>query len=351
VTTLSRLQEQIQVAISESKPLCIVGGDSKRHLGREPVGETLDVAGYSGVVEYQPTELVITVRAGTSISELQSILAEQDQSLACDPPEFDGKATVGGSLACNQSGPARPWHGSIRDHVLGVRLINGKGEHLQFGGQVMKNVAGYDVSRLQAGAMGTYGLITEVSLKVMPRPEASITVRRAADADDAIRMMNEIGASPAPLTGACWCDSSLYLRLSGPSAVIEAAAAELGGETHSEDLSFWTLLREQQLPFFDASSDWWRFSVRPNSAHVVPEGDWLINWGGAERWLAGQHDHEELERIASRCGGEVTWSRGGDRHAERLPSVSKSKRALLTKLKQAFDPAGVFNPGRLYSWM
>ena len=351
MTALSQLQEQVRAAISASSPLCIVGGDSKRHLGREPVGETLDVAGYSGVVEYQPTELVITVRAGTSISELQNILAERDQWLACDPPEFGGKATVGGSLACNQSGPARPWQGSIRDHVLGIRLINGKGEHLQFGGQVMKNVAGYDVSRLQAGAMGTFGLITEVSLKVMPRPEASITVRRRADIDDAIGIMNEIGTSPTPLTGACWHDGSLYLRLSGPSAVIEVAAAELSGETHSEDLSFWTLLREQQLPFFDTSSDWWRFSVRPNSAHAKPEGDWLINWNGAERWLKGQYDREELERIASRCGGEVTWSGGGDRHAERLPSVSKSKRALLISLKQAFDPAGVFNPGRLYSWL
>ncbi len=215
----------------------------------------------------------------------------------------------------------------------------------------MKNVAGYDVSRLQAGAMGTYGLISEVSLKVMPKPEASITVRRAADCGDAIRIMNEIGRSPAPLTGACWYDDSLYLRLSGPSAVIETAAAELGGETHSEDPGFWTALREQKRPFFDASSDLWRFSLRPNSAPVRPEGNWLINWGGAERWLEGSHDREELERIADQCGGEVTRVRGGDRRAERLPSVPDNKRALLKSLKQAFDPAGVFNPGRLYSWM
>ncbi len=351
MTALSQLQEQVRVAISEARPLRIVGGNSKRHLGREPTGQPINVGNYTGVVEYQPTELVITIRAGTPVLDLQNILAEQDQSLACDPPKFDGKATVGGSLACNQSGPARPWHGSIRDHVLGIRLINGKGEHLQFGGQVMKNVAGYDVSRLQAGAMGSFGLITEVSLKVVPRPEASITVRRSVGADDAIRIMNEIGRSPAPLTGACWYNGSLYLRLSGPPAVIEAAASEVGGETHVEGSDFWTALREQELPFFDASPDLWRFSVRSNSAHPKSQENWLINWGGAERWLEGGHDREELERIASGFGGEVCRIRGGDRLAERLPSVSKSKRALLIKLKQAFDPAGVFNPGRLYSWM
>ena len=351
MTTLSQLQQQVQSAVADAEPLCIIGGDTKRHLGRELIGKIIDVRGYAGVVEYQPTELVITVRAGTSVSELQAILAEHNQALACDPAQFDGKATIGGTLACNQSGPSRPWHGSIRDHVLGIRLINGKGEHLTFGGQVMKNVAGYDVSRLQAGAMGTYGLLTEVSLKVMPKPESSITVRRSVGADAAIRAMSAISMTPVPLSAACWYDDNLYLRLSGPVAVVESAASELQGEVLTEDAIFWTALREQTLPFFDSASELWRFSVRPNSAHVKPEGKWLINWGGAERWLAGRQDREELEGIAGQHGGEVTWSHGGDRRGERLPSVSAGKRALLTSLKKAFDPAGVFNPGRLYSWM
>ncbi len=351
MTTLPQLLDQVRSAISDATPLCIVGGNSKRHLGREPVGKAIDVGNYTGVVEYQPAELVVTVRAGTSVSELQEILAQKKQFLACDPPELDGKATVGGALACNQSGPSRPWYGSIRDHVLGVRLINGKGEHLRFGGQVMKNVAGYDVSRLQAGAMGTYGLLTEVSLKVSPMPESSITVRRQIDASDAIRVMNEISMTPAPLTGACWYNGETYLRLSGPTTAIEAAATGIEGELLDDSDTFWTALRDQSSPFFETAQDLWRFSVRSNCAHTKPQSDWLIDWGGAQRWLAGQHDRDELERSAVGSGGEVTRYRGGERSADVLPSLAASKRAVLLRMKQAFDPAGVFNPGRLYSWM
>lgn len=351
MTTLSQLLDQVRSAISDSTPLCIVGGNSKRHLGRDPAGTAIVVRDYSGIVEYQPTELVVTVRAGTRIRELQEILEKENQSLACDPPDFDGEATVGGALACNQSGPSRPWYGAIRDQVLGVRLINGKGEHLRFGGQVMKNVAGYDASRLQAGAMGTYGLLTEISLKVLPRPESSITLRRQIDAYAAIRAMNEISMTPVPLTGACWYSGEMYLRLSGPTSVIDAAAAELDGERLADNAGLWTALREQKIPPFDSARDLWRFSVRSNSPQVKSQHDWLIDWGGAQRWLAGEHERAELERVAADFGGEVIHSRGGERSADSLPTVTASKRALLIGMKQAFDPAGVFNPGRLYSWM
>ena len=209
MSALAALQEQVRAAAAERRPLCIVGGNSKRHLGRETEGEPVEMGTYSGVVDYQPAELVVTARAGTTISELQAVLAERHQVLACEPPAFGGKATVGGTLACNLSGPSRPWLGSIRDHVLGVRLINGRGEHLRFGGAVMKNVAGYDVSRLMAGAMGTLGILTEITLKVMPLPEATLTVRRTIAASDAIRAMNELCRSPLPLTGACWHDGDL----------------------------------------------------------------------------------------------------------------------------------------------
>ncbi|MDH3953595.1 MAG: FAD-binding protein, partial [Gammaproteobacteria bacterium] len=186
MTAIADLQDRVRAAVAAQQLLCIVGGNSKRYLGGEQQGDPIDISAWSGVVDYQPSELVITVRAGTTISELQQVLARENQVLASEPPEFDGKATVGGTLACNLSGPSRPWHGSIRDHVLGVRIINGKGEHLRFGGQVMKNVAGYDVSRLQAGAMGTLGILTEVTLKVVPRPEATTTVRRTIGASDAL---------------------------------------------------------------------------------------------------------------------------------------------------------------------
>lgn len=351
MTTLPELQQQVLDAVERAEPLCIVAGNSKRHLGRDPVGRVIELGDYAGVVDYEPTELVITVRAGTRITDLQAVLAEQQQTLACDPPVFDGRATVGGTLACCQSGPARPWVGSIRDQVLGVRLINGKGEQLRFGGQVMKNVAGYDLSRLQAGAMGAFGLLTEVSLRVLPKPRSSITVTRSLDADEAVQAMSVIGKTPAPLSGAAWHAGKLYLRLSGEDPVVEAAAAHLEGERLVNDGAFWESLRDQTLPWFMSANNLWRFSVRASSPHALPQEDWLLDWGGAQRWLSGDHDHDELQQLASDLRGEVTRIRGGDREAERLPTVSPGKRTLLTRIKQAFDPAGVFNPGRLYSWM
>jgi glycolate oxidase FAD binding subunit len=188
-------------------------------------------------------------------------------------------------------------------------------------------------------------------LKVLPKPDSSMTVRRRVDANEAIRAMNEISMTPTPLTGACWCDGDMYLRLSGPGTVVEAAASGLEGERLADSAAFWTALRDQASPFFESSRDLWRFSARSNSPHSKQQNDWLIDWGGAQRWLAGQHDGDELENIAVSYGGEVTRNRGGDRNSEGLPSLSGSKRALLTRMKQAFDPAGVFNPGRLYSWM
>ena len=351
MSALADMLEQVSDAVSASSPLCIVGGNTKCNIGRELVGDPIAVSEHTGIVDYQPTELVITVRAGTPLRELKEVLAEKDQMLACDSPQFDGAATVGGALACAQSGPSRPWYGSIRDQVLGVRLINGKAEHLRFGGQVMKNVAGYDVSRLQAGAMGVFGLITEVSFKVLPIPATSKTVRRRLDANAAIRVMNEVCKTPLPLTGACWTDGELYLRVSGHASAIDAIVAGLEGEPLVDATDFWTALREQSLPFFNGAANLWRLSVRANSSHVNPDGDWLIDWGGTRRWLSGSYDHEELENIAMNAGGEVTQVRGADRSADPLPTLAEPHRAMLQRLKQAFDPAGVFNRGRLYSWL
>jgi glycolate oxidase FAD binding subunit len=351
MNALTRIQDRVRDAASKSEALRIVGGDSKQGLGREPVGSPVDVSDLAGVIEYQPTELMITVRAGTTISHLQDVLADNEQILASESADYGGKSTVGGTLACNQSGPSRPWHGSIRDHVLGIRLINGKAEHLRFGGQVMKNVAGYDVSRLQAGAMGTFGILTEVSLKVLPQPEASATVCRELDADSAIRVMNDICTRPTPLSAACWYGGTLFLRLSGPESVVEASATTIGGERVEDAEEIWSGLREHTLPFFETAENLWRFSLRPNAPHFASHGDWLIDWGGAQRWLAGQYDPDELDAFAAQSGGEVSGVRGGDRESEVLPSPVGVKRELLISLKQAFDPAGVFNPGRLYSWL
>ena len=351
MSALADLLEQVRDAYAEERALNVVGGNSKRHLGREPTGDPVDMSTYSGIVDYQPSELVITVRAGTTISELQNALAEKNQVLASEPPEFDGKATVGGTLACNLSGPSRPWQGSIRDHVLGVRIINGKAEHLRFGGQVMKNVAGYDVSRLMAGAMGTLGILTEVTLKVVPKPEATVTVCRPADATDALRAMNELARTPLPINGGSWCDGKLYVRLAGPASVITVAAERIEGRPVSGDQAFWAGLQEMSLPFFAGAEDPWCILLRATHDHFMPEANWLFDWRGARRWLAADCDRDTLGRLVTDAGGEIWRMRGGGNAGEVFPARSEAYRNMLVRLKQALDPAGIFNPGRLYSWM
>ena len=351
MTDPAGLQDRVRDAIASRRPLCIVGGSSKRFLGREQRGDPVDMRGYSGVVDYQPSELVITVRAGTTISELQSVLAAENQVLAGEPPEFDGNATVGGTLACNLSGPSRPWSGSIRDHVLGVRIINGKAEHLRFGGQVMKNVAGYDVSRLMAGSMGTLGILTEVTLKVMPRPEATITVRRPIGAADSLKAMNEICRTPLPVAGACWYEGEMRVRLAGLASVIGPAAERIEGGRVDEDDDFWWRLREMDLPFFAAARDLWCISLRSNSEHFERDEDWLIDWRGARRWLAASRDRDALHARVGDAGAELWQLRGAASGADVFPERGAAYRNMLLRLKQALDPGGVFNPGRLYSWL
>ena len=351
MNALVDLQDRVRHAATRSGALNIIGGGSKQQFGREPAGDPVDMSTYSGIVEYEPAELVITVRAGTTVSELQQVLAEENQVLASEPPEFGGKATVGGTLACNLSGPSRPWLGSIRDHVLGVRILNGKAEHLRFGGQVMKNVAGYDVSRLMAGAMGTLGILTEVTLKVMPRPEATLTVQRPVGVSDAVQALNEICGMSLPVTGACWHEGETYVRFSGPASVVAAAARQVDGALMPDDRAFWSGLRELNLPFFADATDLWCISVRSTCDHFMPDANWLMDWRGARRWLASRCDRESLDDNLREVGGEAWQLRGARAGADVFPPRSEAYRNMLLRLKQALDPDGIFNPGRLYSWM
>ncbi len=345
------LIEQVNDARTEGRQLQIVGGGSKRFMGREPVGETVPVGEHSGIVNYHPVELVLTARGGTPLSEIEAALAEYDQMLAFEPPHFGGDATIGGTLACNQSGPARPWSGSVRDMVLGIRLINGRGEELRFGGQVMKNVAGYDVSRMQAGALGTLGIISEVSLKVMPKPAATLTLVREMDAGEAVDQMNRLAGQSKPLTGACWLDGHLYLRLAGAESAVQGTAQQWGGDVLENGDAFWASLREQDQAFFAGDAPLWRFSINPTAAPLLPNESWLIDWGGAQRWLRGDFQLPELEALAHEAGGQVSLYRGGDRSGEVFHSQPPALRQLHQRLKSSLDPDGIFNPGRLYSWM
>ncbi|MEH6825787.1 MAG: glycolate oxidase subunit GlcE [Motiliproteus sp.] len=345
------LLDQVNSARHEGSQLNIVGGGSKAFMGRDVSGSSINVGDHSGIVSYQPVELVLTARAGTPLSDIEAVLDEQDQMLAFEPPNYNNRSTLGGTLACHLSGPARPWCGSVRDHVLGIRLINGKGEHLRFGGQVMKNVAGYDVSRLQAGAMGTLGLITEVSLKVLPKPAYSLTLVEEMGPDKAIRVMNERAGEPKPLSAACWLAGRLYLRLSGARSAVEATAQQWSGEPLDEAAAFWRELRDQQLDFFAGDEPLWRFSVNPTATQPDIGGDWLLDWGGAQRWLRAKGELEAMELLAAEAGGQVSLFRGGDRCAEVFHRPPQALVGLQQRIKTAFDPDVVFNPGRLYSWM
>ncbi len=347
--------EEFRSRILERKPLCLRGGGSKDFYGGPLVGEVLDTRSHSGIVGYEPTELVITARCGTPLAEIESALATRRQVLACEPPHF-GDATVGGAVAAGLSGPRRAVTGSLRDYVLGVKLMDGEGRELNFGGQVMKNVAGFDVSRLITGSLGTLGLILEVSLKVMPQPVAAATLRFDLPQDKALDAMNRWAGQPVPLAATCWQDGVLTLRLSGAQAAVNAACENLGGErvAESEATAFWTELREQTTPFFarpETHGPLWRLSLPSVTPPLDLPGTQLVEWGGAQRWLRGAVDAAHLREIAAKAGGHATLFRGG--HMEQraggvFAPLSPALMEVHRRLKQSFDPYGVFNPGRLY---
>lgn len=349
----SQLVDQVRSALDAGQKLRIEGGATKSFMGRttEAEQETISLKQHSGIVSYQPIELVMTARAGTPLVELKAALDEQNQMLAFEPPVFSEASTLGGTLATNQSGPGRPWWGSVRDHVLGVRLINGKGEHLRFGGQVMKNVAGYDVSRLQAGAFGGLGVISEISLKVLPKPAVQRTLVTECTQSEALVLMNKRSGEPKPITAATWYKGRLYTRLAGAASAVEAAAKAWGGDELDDAQNFWLSLADQQHEFFTTDAPLWRMSVNSKSPAFNLAEPTLIDWGGAQRWYAGEHDWQQMVSIAKHAGGQVSLYRGGDRSAEVLHPQAEAIQKLQQRLKASFDPAGIFNPGRAYSWL
>ena len=344
---------QVFDAIETGRKLCIRGGGSKVFYGGAEHGELLDVSVNRGIVAYEPTELVVTVRAGTLLAELQASLAEQGQWLAFEPPHFGPGATVGGMLATGLSGPRRQAVGAVRDFVLGVKMLDGKGELLSFGGQVMKNVAGYDVPRLMAGSMGTLGVLLEVSLKVLPLPVAEKTLRFALGESAALDKLNRWGGQPLPISACAWSDGMLTLRLSGAAAAVSAAERSLGGEVVAAGDAFWVSLREQTHGFFAAGSveksPLWRLSV-PSVAPALNLGPTLVEWGGALRWLRAG-DGPAIRAAAEKAGGHATLFRA-DAALKASAGVFQPLSAPLARihrnLKNAFDPHGIFNPGRMY---
>jgi glycolate oxidase FAD binding subunit len=341
-----RLIGQVHRAIANHTPLRIRGGDSKRFLGRKINGEELDTRSHRGIVAYDPTELVITARAGTPLAELNSALDAAGQMLPCEPPTFGLAATLGGAIASGLSGPRRPWAGSVRDFVLGCRVITGNGDHLRFGGQVMKNVAGYDFSRLLAGSFGCLGVITEVSLKVLPKPRQQRSLALEIGDADALNELSRWRKASLPVTGACYTDGRLHVRLEGGSGSLQSAVERIGGT--EIDCAFWDMLREFRLAFFDDPRPLWRLSL-PNATPLMTlPGTVLLDWAGAQRWLKSEASAAAIRQIAQAAGGHATCftpSPGG-KSIQPLPaSLLRYHR----QLKHRLDPNNVLNPGRLYA--
>jgi glycolate oxidase FAD binding subunit len=341
------LRQQITEAFASATPLSICGGDSKQFLGNPVAGESISTAEHRGVINYQPDELVMTVRSGTPLQEIEEILRAQQQRLAFEPPSFGDTATIGGTFACGLSGPCRPWAGSARDSLLGCTIINGRGEQLHFGGEVIKNVAGYDATRLMAGAFGTLGLLMDVSFKVLPVPATEVTLSFSASAEQAVTSVVSWSQKPLPITAAAWLDGELLLRLSGAQAAIRAAQLQLGGKV-SKQTKFWPQLREQQLDFFQPGKPLWRLSLPMAADPLDITGEQLIEWGGAQRWLISGEEPQVIRQAAQAAGGHATCFRNA-RSRDIFTPLSKPMLALQQRLKKAFDPKGILNPGRIYT--
>jgi glycolate oxidase FAD binding subunit len=353
MTIYDEFAERIRAA---KAPLRIRGGGTKDWYGQKLNGEVLDTRVNSGIISYEPTELVITARCGTPLAQIEALLAQHQQMLAFEPPRYEG-STIGGVVASALSGPRRASAGAVRDFVLGAVLMDGRGEVLRFGGQVMKNVAGYDVSRLLAGSLGTLGLILEVSLKVLPAPLREASLRFEMSEIDALARLNEWAGQPLPISASCWHQGVLSLRLSGADAAVEAARRKLGGQPLADDeaAAFWASLRDQTHSYFSGGS-LWRMSVPSHASAIILRGEQLIEWGGAQRWLKVEDDAAgsaeraaAIRRSVAAAGGHATLFRGGDKDVGVFHPLAPAVAKIHERLKQLFDPKGIFNPGRMYA--
>ncbi|QJD31384.1 glycolate oxidase subunit GlcE [Methylococcus geothermalis] len=339
------LTGQVRAACARREPLRIRGSGSKTFYTGPCEGRPLSTLAHTGIVHYEPTELVLTARSGTPLARIEAALAESGQMLGFEPPHFGTGATWGGTVACGLSGPRRPWGGSVRDAVLGCRIVNGRGDVLSFGGEVMKNVAGFDISRLMAGALGTLGLLLEISVKVQPRPECEMTRCFDGSSAEARERMIQWGGSGLPMTAMAW-DGRLYLRLSGPEKAVSAAVRRVGGDALVSADAFWSSLREQTHGFFAGAGDLWRLSLPPAASLDGLSGAWLLDWGGAQRWLrAADAGPAEVCAAVQAVGGHARLFRTANPAAERCAPLAPALAGLHRRVRAAFDPEGIFNRG------
>ncbi|MGZ8269207.1 MAG: glycolate oxidase subunit GlcE [Burkholderiales bacterium] len=345
---IDELADTIRSAAARRRPLRIRGGGTKDFYGGALEGAILDTRICRGIVDYDPTELVLTACCGTPLSEIESVMRSSGQMLAFEPPYFGEHATLGGCIACGLSGPRRPFAGAVRDFVLGVRLLDGTGTDMKFGGQVMKNVAGYDVSRLQVGALGTLGVLLEASIKTLPLPQSEVTLRMELPETQAIRSMNAWAGKPLTITATAHLEGELFVRLTGAAAAVAATQAQLGGEPLPEADRFWADVREQRLPFFTNAATLWRLSVKPTAPPLQVAGAQLIEWNGGLRWLATDADASAVRAAAAGAGGHATLFRARAKGPDPFQPLAPALHALHKRLKGTFDPHGILNLGRLY---
>lgn len=360
---LGQASEQIARAHKEKTPLRIQGHGSKSFYGQplDPSHGVLSTQGHAGVVEYDPTELVVVVKSGTPIADLEAVLAGSRQMLAFEPPRFAGQGTIGGMVASGLSGPRRMAAGAVKDFVLGMTVLDAQTTPLRYGGTVMKNVAGYDLARLHTGALGTLGLIIDVSLKVLPLPPAEETILFEASAEQSIAWANEWGGKPLPISATCWLEGQFYVRLSGAVAAVSSAKEKLGGAVLASEQAqaFWQGLRDQTHGFFqlaegNADQCLWRLSVPSTAPYFAEiEAPQCIEWGGALRWAKTDAPPERLRALAAKAGGHATLFRSQkSEHRAHHGAFAQPSPALMKihhRLKQELDPEGIFNPGRLYA--
>jgi glycolate oxidase FAD binding subunit len=350
------LVERVRAASSAQTPLRIVGGDTKRFYGRPVAGDTLALSGHHGVLRYDPAELVLTARGGTLLADVEALLARHGQQLPFEPPSFGPLATLGGTVAAGLAGPARIARGPVRDYVLGARLLTGDGRVLKFGGEVMKNVAGYDVSRLLAGALGILGVLLEVSLKVLPVARGTRTVSRRIDAQGAIDLLIAAAQHGTPITGSFWQAGELYVRMEGSASSLDTVLRTFGGDALDPQAAalLWTGVRDQTHPYFAAARPLWRLSLPTTAAGAaLLQADHVaFEWNGTQAWLNGV-DRPTIDLINRTAGGHATLFRRSDADDGTTGEVFAPLPAPMLDLhravKRVFDPAGILNPGRMYA--
>lgn len=350
---IDELCNRVENAARDGTALRPVGSGSKDFYGGALQGETVDMTQWSGIISYEPTELVMTVKAGTPLAEVEAALAEKNQELAFEPPRLSSNSTIGGAVLAGLSGPARLARGPVKDYLLGCTIIDGKGQLLHFGGTVMKNVAGYDVSRVLPGSLGTLGIAVDLSIKVMPKAIAEATLVFDLPFTKANRQINDWLAMPLPINASAYTDNSLYVRLRGAQAAIESARSSMGGREldPAEAQTFWDSLRDQTHDFFKDEGELWRLALPPTVTDLALSGEVLTEWAGGQRWLKpGPGLSVEMIRgVADRAGGHATLYRSvpnGKRDAV-FHRPAKPMLGIQRRLKEQFDPAGIFSPGRM----